>query len=168
MATRHVTAAFVALIAAWAPAGAAQAAVGPQQVEALDRQGATEIVVRREPGLSAAERADLRADADVELTRRSTLPDTELVEAEQGDLAEAVAALNRDPGVIYAEPVTVQSALSADPSYASLWGLDNTGQRLYLPGSSGYYNGGTPDADMDVAEAWTKASGIGVSVGIVD
>ena len=168
MASRHLTAAFVALIAALAPAGTAHAAVGPQQVEALDRQGATEIIVRREPGLSAAERADVRADADVELTRRSTLPDTELVEAGKGDLAEAVAALNRDPDVIYAEPVTVQSALSADPSYSSLWGLDNTGQRLYPPSGGGYYNGGTPDADMDVAEAWTKASGTGVSVAIVD
>ena len=59
----------------------------------------------------------------------------------------------------------MQSAQSADPYYGSLWGLDNTGQRLYVPGSSGYYNAGTADADMDVPEAWTKATGAGVTVG---
>jgi thermitase len=164
---RELAAALVAFVAAWTPA-AAQAAIGPQQVEALDRQGATEIVVRREPGLSAAERADVRADADVALERRSTLPDTEVVRADTGDLAEAVAELNRDPDVVYAEPVVVMSALSADSYYGSLWGLNNTGQNLWLPDGSGYYLGGTPDADMDVPEAWTKATGAGVTVGIVD
>ncbi len=63
---RGLTAALAVFVAAWTPA-AAQAAIGPQQVQALDRQGATEIIVRREPGLSAAERADVRADADVTL-----------------------------------------------------------------------------------------------------
>src|SRR3982751_5529083 len=118
---RSVTTALVAFVAAWTPAGAAQAAIGPQQVEALDRQGATEIIVRREPGLSAAERAGVRADADVTLKRASTLPDTEVVRADAGELTEAVAELNRDPDVIYAEPVTVVSALSADPYSGSLW-----------------------------------------------
>ena len=154
------------LVAAWTPA--AEAAIGPQQVEALDRQGATEIVVRREPGLDAAERADVRADADVTLRRSSTLPDTEVVRADKGQLAEAVAELNRDPDVIYAEPVTVQSALSADSYYGSLWGLENVGQKMFLPGSGSYYPSGTADADMDVPEAWTKATGAGVTVGIVD
>ncbi len=69
---RGLAATLAVFVAAWTPA-AAQAAIGPQQVEALDRQGATEIIVRREPGLSAAERADVRAGADVALERRSTL-----------------------------------------------------------------------------------------------
>ena len=141
---RRLTAALVALVAVWTPAGPAHAAIGPQQVEALDRQGATEIVVRREPGLSAAERADVRADADVTLKRRSTLTDTEVVRADAGELAEAVAELNRDPDVVYAEPVTVQSAQSADPYYGSLWGLENTGQKLFVPGSGSYYPAGHP------------------------
>src|SRR5215207_9056907 len=160
--------ALVAFVAAWAPAVAAQAAIGPQQVETLDRQGATEIIVRREPGLSAAERADVRADADVTLTRRSTLTDTEVVRADTGDLAEAVAELNHDPDVVYAEPVVVMSAQSADSYYASQWGLENVGQKMFLPGSGSYYPGGTADADMDVPEAWTNATGAGVTVGIVD
>src|SRR5215217_2901139 len=143
--------ALITFVAAWMPVTAAHAVIGPQQVEALDRQGATEIVVRREPGLSTAERADVRADADVRLTRRSTLTDTEVVRADAGGLAEAVAELNKDPDVVYAEPVTVQSAQSADPYWGSLWGLENVGQRA----------GSTPDADMDVPEAWAKATGAG-------
>src|SRR5688572_29790778 len=104
---RRLTIALVALVAAWAatPTGAAHADVSPQQIEKLDRQGATEIVVRREPGLSAAEKADIRAAADVALTRRSTITDTEVVRADTGELAEALAELNRDPDVVYAEPV---------------------------------------------------------------
>ena len=158
----------VAVLASLAPATTAGAAIGPAQVEALDRQGATAIVVRREPGLSAAERAELRADADVTLERRSTLPDTEVVEADRGELAEAVAALNAHPDVVYAEPVTVQSAFSADTYFPSLWALENVGQRMYLPGSTSYYPAGTPDADMDVTEAWGKATGAGVTVAVVD
>src|SRR3954470_1426565 len=165
---RSVTTALVAFVAAWTPAGAAQAAIGPQQVEALDRQGATQIIVRRGPGLSAAERAKVRADADVTLTRRSTLADTEVVRAGAGVLAEAVAELNQDPDVVYAEPVVVMSAQSADSYYGSQWGLENVGQKMFLPGSGSYYPGGTADADMDVPEAWTKATGAGVTVGIVD
>src|SRR5688572_12226875 len=84
---RGLTVALVAFVAAWTPTVAAQAAIGPQQVEALDRQGATEIIVRREPGVSAAERAAIRTDADVTLTRRSTITDTEVVRADAGELA---------------------------------------------------------------------------------
>ena len=39
---------------------------------------------------------------------------------------------------------------------------------MFVPGSGSYYPGGTADADMDVPEAWTKATGAGVTVGIVD
>ena len=137
---RGLTAALAVFVAAWTPA-AAQAAIGPQQVEALDRQGATEIIVRREPGLSAAERADVRADADVTLTRRSTLTDTEVVRADAGDLAEAVAALNDDPDVVYAEPVVVMSAESADSYYESQWGLENMGQTMWLLEGAGLLPG---------------------------
>ena len=60
------------------------------------------------------------------------------------------------------------SALSADPYFGSLWGLENVGQNMFVPGGGGYYPGGTADADMDVPEAWAKATGAGVTVGIVD
>ena len=72
-ARTRLTGALVALVAACAPA-TADAAIPPQQVEALDRQGATEIVIRREPGLTASERADVRADADVDLVAPQHAP----------------------------------------------------------------------------------------------
>ena len=55
------------------------------------------------PGLDAAERADVRADADVELERRLRLPDTEVVSVTEGTRAEALAELRRDPDVEWAE-----------------------------------------------------------------
>jgi phosphoglycolate phosphatase-like HAD superfamily hydrolase len=148
--------ALLALVAACAPAAGAQ--VPAAQVEALDRQGATEIVVRREPGLTAAERAAVRADADVEFVRHSRIEDTELVRAEPGALAEAVAELNRDPDVVFAEPVTVQSAQAADPYFGFLWGLENTGQKMLVPGTTSWAGQGYPDADMDVPQAWASRS----------
>mgnify|MGYP001176819520 CR=1 FL=1 len=170
MATRgrrlSLAGALLALVAACAPAAGAQ--VPAARVEALDRQGATEIVVRREPGLTAAERAAVRADADVEFVRHSRIEDTELVRAEPGALAEAVAELNRDPDVVFAEPVTVQSAQAADPYFGFLWGLENTGQKMLVPGTTSWAGQGYPDADMDVPQAWTNATGLGVTVAIVD
>ncbi len=61
-----------------------------------------DIIVQRAPGLDAAERADLRADAGVELVEALPLERTELVSA--ADPAEALAALRADDDVVYAEP----------------------------------------------------------------
>src|ERR1700754_3486763 len=107
---RALVIALIAFVAASIPAGPAHAAISPAQVEALDRQGATEIIVRREPGLSAAERADVRAGADVTLERRSTLTDTGVVRAGAGAPAEGVSERSRDPDGVYAEPVVVMTA----------------------------------------------------------
>src|SRR3954466_6463695 len=52
--------------------------------------GAAEIIVRRDPGLSAGQRADVRADAGVKLERTLALPNSELVSVPD---ARAEAAL---------------------------------------------------------------------------
>ena len=68
--------------------------------------------------------------------------------------------LSRNPNVRYAEPNYILSIDSSpnDPSYASLWGMNNTGQ-----------TGGTPDADIDAAEAWDQTTGsASIIVGIID
>ena len=96
------------------PAATAEAAVGD------------EIVVARRPGLSAAERADVRADAGVELERALPLRDTEVVSAPAGERAEALAALRADPGVRWAEPNRPRRIASTDPYWPRLWGLENT------------------------------------------
>ena len=132
------------------PAATAEGAVGD------------EIVVARPPGLSAAERADVRADAEVELEGALPLRDTEVVSAPQaGERAEALAALRADPGVRWAEPNRPRSIVSTDPYWPRLWGLKNTGQTVL--GASG-----VADADIDAPEAWTLTKGRGVTVAVVD
>ena len=117
-----------------------------------------EIIVKRAPGLSAAERADLRTDAGVVLEEPLRVPRTELVVADDGERAEALAALNADPDVLWAEPNRVRRALTADPSFINLWGIQNTGQ----------FVGSTADADVDGPEAWATSRGAGIDVAVVD
>ena len=120
-----------------------------------------EIIVKRAPGLTAAERADVRADADVEFESALRLPRVELVRAEPGERAEALAALNADPDVIWAEPNRERRIATSDSLYGLLWGLENTGQFVRTAG-------GTPDADIDAPEAWATSRGHGVTVAVMD
>jgi hypothetical protein len=68
------------------------------------------------------------------------------------DVLAIANSLAQDPRVLWAEPdmqFTGKSDLTPnDPGYGSLWGFNNTGQW-----------GGTPDADMDVSEAWDVSTG---------
>ena len=71
------------------------------------------------------------------------------------DVASTLQSLRSDPNVLYAEPdyrITL-SAIPNDPQFSSLWGLNNTGQ-----------TGGTEDADIDAAEAWSASTGSGSSI----
>ena len=131
------------------PAAAAQAAVGD------------EIILARQPGLNAAERADVRADASVELERTLPIADVEVVSAPAGERAEALAALRADPDVAWAEPNRPRRIASTEPYWSRLWGLENTGQTVL--GASG-----VADADIDAPEAWTLTKGRGVTVAVVD
>lgn len=110
---------------------------------------AGDIIVRRDAGLSAAERADVRADAGVQLERTLTVPNLEVVSAPAGQEREALARLDADPNVRFAAPdVPVHTA--AVPGVA--WPLDYTN-----------------DADVDGPEAWDLGyEGQHVVVGVVD
>ena len=119
---------------------------------------ADEIIVERAAGLTAAERADLRADADVRLEGTIGLPRVEVVSARRGHRADALAELRADPDVVWAEPNLPRSAVTADALFSSLWGLHNTGQ----------FVGGVADADIDAPDAWSITKGAGVTVGVVD
>lgn len=63
---------------------------------------------------------------------------------------KAVEYYKQDPNVEYAEPnyIVHAAAIPDDPSFNSLWGLNNTGQ-----------SGGTNDADIDAPEAWDTITG---------
>jgi thermitase len=116
------------------------------------------IVLKRRDGLSAAERADLRADAEVTLERSLGFARLEVVTADDGDRSEAIAELRADPDVVWAEPDR-RRTLSADPLAELEWGLENTGQAPWY---------GTPDADVDGPEAWAISRGAGATVAVVD
>jgi thermitase len=119
------------------------------------KASATDIIVRRDAGLDHAERADIRRDAGVTLVDTLTLPDTEVVRAD--DPQAALAALNADPGVRYAELDQPVHAFTNDPLFTQQWALKNFGQF-----------GGLRGADMDVPAAWEHSTGAGVTVAILD
>jgi subtilisin family serine protease len=120
-----------------------------------------EIIVKRETGLTAAERADVRSGAGVRFERTLPLGDVEVVSAAPGDRADALADLRADPDVVWAEPNRERRAAARDPLFALEWGLENTGQMVID-------SAGTADADIDATAAWTRTRGRGVTVGVVD
>src|SRR5918998_169425 len=105
----------------------------------------TRIIVQRDTGLSAAERADIRAEADVRYVESLPLPRTEVVAAEPGDVADALRDLNADPDVVYAERDGIRSA-AADPEIDDLWGL----------------------GAIEAPAAWAESTGLGRTVAVVD
>jgi subtilisin family serine protease len=124
----------------------------------------TQIIVKREPGLSAAERADIRADADVEYVRGLTLPRTEVVAADSGQVDEALQALRADQDVVFAEVDHRRRAFAEDEYMDYLWGLRNFGQSISDDVQ------GLNDADSDVVEAWPllTSPGDGQTIAVVD
>jgi thermitase len=143
-----------------APAGAQASGRSRAEVQRFEDEGVREIIVARDPGLSAAARGDLRAGAGVTHVADVPLPDTEVVRAPAGGLVEAVDALEAEPGVRYAEPNGPVRA-AADPLTPLLWGLENTGQSV---------NGvaGTAGADIKAPQAWAQSTGTGQVVAVVD
>lgn len=122
---------------------------------------ADRIVVKQRAGLTSAERADLRDDADVKLTETLPISGVEVVRPEDGDSARALSDLREDPDVLWAE-ADQRRQLATDPLAPLEWGLDNVGQTVW--GTSF----GTADADIDASEAWTVTHGAGATVAVVD
>jgi subtilisin family serine protease len=122
-----------------------------------------DLIVRRDPGLDASERAEVRAAAGVSFDRRLRLADTEVVTVPAAQADAALSALRASPGVRWVQRDGVARAQSTGPDtyFDQLWGLHNTGQEV-----DGTW--GTPDADMDVPEAWEQSTGSGVTVAVVD
>lgn len=128
-------------------------------VEELDREGVTGLIVQRAPGLTAAQREAVRDDAGVELDEFLPLPDTEVVQAGRGDLAEALDALRDDPGVLGVEvDVPVTAFATNDPLWSEMWALENAGKT----------RGTTAGADIAIQPAWAVTRGAGQAIAVVD
>ena len=71
------------------------------------------------------------------------------------------SALRADPSVAYVEPNYVRflsQVIPNDPEFTNQWGLHNVGQQHRVSGST-TSAAGTPDADMDVPEAFATTQG---------
>lgn len=147
MRRRHGTAIACALFGLLVPASAA----------ADPARGEVGLIVVRDAGLDAAERADVRRDAGVDLDRLMRVPNAEVVTVDEGRADAALRRLNADSDVAYALPDLEVHAATNDPGWADQWGLENAG-----------WNGGVADADMDVPEAWSRGTGTGVTVAVAD
>src|SRR5918998_5727532 len=123
----------------------------------------TRIIVQRDTGLSAAERADIRADADVRYIESLPLPRTEVVAAAPGDVHDALRDLNADPDVVYAEQDRpIHASASDDPFFWYLWGLENRADVDFPQVAE------VADADTDAPDAWDDSTGDGESIAVVD
>jgi subtilisin family serine protease len=137
----------LAVVAACAvPAGAQASGRSRAELQRLEDEGVRDIVVARDPGLTATARGDLRAGAGVAHVAELPLPDTEVVRAPAGGLIEAVDTLEAEPGVRYAEPNGPVHAAAADPLLPQLWNLPAIG----------------------APTAWTQSTGAGQRVAVVD
>jgi subtilisin family serine protease len=123
-----------------------------------------ELLVGFKAGVSEAEQDDALAEAGASGKKNFKRIKARLATTQPERVEAALKALEDDPRVRYAEPNYVVSAdlFPTDPSFAQLWGLQNTGQSV----------NGTPgkaDADIDAPEAWDVTTGSsGVVVAVVD
>ena len=138
-------------------------AMSPADVRSMQTQGVREIVLDRRPGVGAAQMDELRAQAGVTYLGPGPLPGTELDRAPAGTLASAVAQLEREPQVAYAEPdgEVHATATPNDPFFAQQWALQNSGQSILG-------TGGTAGDDIGASYVWPHATGAGVTVAVVD
>jgi subtilisin family serine protease len=123
------------------------------------------VIVRWGAGTTAAVRSRARDRADVTRAARLGVRGMELVDPGRATtVSEAIADLQRAPGVLYAEPDVprVSAAIPDDPFFGSQWGLQSTGQTV-----AGHT--GIPGADIAAPSAWDVTTGsAAVTVAVVD
>ncbi|HHP7232716.1 MAG TPA: S8 family serine peptidase, partial [Xenococcaceae cyanobacterium] len=127
----------------------------------LDEAEPDQVIVKLDPDMSPVEMETILESVDGEVLETTETLNIQLVEVEDIDVEEAVAILNRNPQVEYAEPnylVSIAETFPNDPLFNELYGLNNTGQ-----------TGGIPDADIDSPEAWDIQTGSSdVVIGVID
>jgi subtilisin family serine protease len=123
-----------------------------------------ELIVRFQPGATAADRLEARKGARADFERRLPVQGMQLVEVESGQSAAAAErALEAADGVLYAEPNGTVSAFLRpdDPYFSQLWAMENTGQSIR--GTAG-----SSDADIDATDAWDARVAGGTVVAVID
>lgn len=91
-----------------------------------------------------------------------------LIKVAAGQEQQLIAALNRNPGVEYAEPDQAASASTADQYFDRQYALQNTGQSFTNTAGTITVAKGKVDADVDAVEAWNVTTGNGIKVAVLD
>ncbi|HEX2085709.1 MAG TPA: S8 family peptidase, partial [Solirubrobacteraceae bacterium] len=125
-----------------------------------------DVLVRFRAAATSDDRGDARRAAKVRRRQGLPVPGLELASPEPGvTAAQAAARLEREPGVLYAEPDAPRHAFATFPDdelFGYEWGLHNVGQPV-----GGV--AGAEDADVDAPEAWDLTTGApGVVVAVLD
>lgn len=141
-----------------APAGGAQTLYTVPHVSA-------QLLVRRAPGTPTTVIENLLSalGGTVVLTSATSGIDVVTINND-GDLEAAIALLDADPGIEYAEPnyLTKLWATPNDLQFSQQWSKENTG--VNAP------NGlGNPGADLNLVAAWdTQSTATGVTIAVID
>ncbi|MBI41083.1 MAG: peptidase S8 [Leptospiraceae bacterium] len=120
-----------------------------------------EVIVKYKPGLS--DHAQTARTTGLGLQTSIRMPRLKARKAKilTGESVEqAVARLNKDPMVEYAEPNYLYQKFAPAPNdthWGKMWGLHNTGQTLSSP-SYATNNPGTSGKDIDILNAWDVTS----------
>ena len=151
-ATRTFT---TVLLAGVLAAPASSMAADPPGGSATDEPSSDRVIVRFASDADRRDRAAMRDRANVDADTPLPLPGAEVVDPQPGTTAaEAVASLEEEDDVLYAEPDVPRRATATpnDPLFGQLWGLDNRGQAVV--GRSG-----PPGVDIDAPQAWGVETG---------
>jgi subtilisin family serine protease len=136
---------------------------GPHPAEASRPWVPGEVLVRFRPGIERAQGLSLHSANDARVVDRIPSSNTDLVELPKGTtVLEAVASYGRSPRIAIVEPNLIREPFEFIPNdrrFDDLWGLHNTGQRHPLADHHRLEVAGTPDADIDAAEAWDVQRG---------
>jgi subtilisin family serine protease len=122
-----------------------------------------ELLVKFREGVQRAEARKAHLLRGARLTSRIRGAGIDVVRLPPGlTVREAIAAYRSDPLVETVEPNLRRELLQVipnDPAFPEQWGLLNTGQAHSLSDPPPPTASGTPDADADVADAWTIQDG---------
>jgi subtilisin family serine protease len=122
-----------------------------------------ELLVKFREGVGRPAARQVHALRGARLTSRIRGARIDVVRLPPGlTVDQAMAAYQSDPLVEVAEPNLRRELLQVvpnDPIFPDQWGLLNTGQAHTLSDPSPPTASGTPDADADVADAWTTQDG---------
>jgi subtilisin family serine protease len=143
----------LALLGALAVVLSASAAVGSNSRAAAPPYVADSVLVRFVPGTPGHAKASARESVGGELDAELTLvPGLERLKVHGRSVDGAVAALSKNPNVVYAEPDYVVSAIATpnDPFFPQLWGMAKINAPAAWDVSTGSTNVVVGDVDTGI------------------